>query len=742
MSAAPLPTPSVPKPAAPAARPTLAAGTPPQRLASAAGGSTSASPTPPPQPGSPKPPTAPALSTLAAKPPVSPVQGAPQPPKLPQPLPPTRPSLPPSPAAAAGAPPQSGSAPLPRPALPPAQPPQPKPPGSQPQPLAAAGAVGAVKPPAAAPGMPPTAPRPLPPSPQPQSAQVPAARPPGSPSPLPPSQPQAFRQPGAPLPTPPPVRPPGAPAPAVAAVPPAMPAGAKPGLPPQPPMKPPVAGAPPQPGTPGPVGPAAPAPIAPGVLPKPPGAPATPPPPASPAPATVKTGWRKWWPLMAAVGVVLLILGAVFMWFSGSSSTTSTTSTSTTKTTPKPAAKTETSTTTAKNVTLTYWGLWEPSELMLSLFKEYETANPGVKIEYIKQSHKEYRERLQTAVASGSGPDLFRFHASWTPMLRSELSSLPTSVMSVSEYQSTFYPVAYNQLQLSGQIVGIPLGYEGLTLFYNKDVFKTAGAQPPTTWAELRTLANQLTVRSGAQIQRGGAALGTATNVEHFSDILGLLMLQNGADLTAPNSAEARDALTFYTNFAKADKVWDESLPSSTVAFARGEAAMMLAPSWRAYEVMAINPELQFGMASVPKLSDTRMGWASYWAEGVSAQSKSKDEAWKLLKYLSSAPVMKKLYSEQAELRKVGVPYSRVDLAGELTTDPYIGGVLADAPSAKGWYLNSFTHDNGINDQIIKYYEDAVSAVLKGKTADEALKTVDQGTAQVLRQYGVTTSVR
>jgi len=62
---------------------------------------------------------------------------------------------------------------------------------------------------------------------------------------------------------------------------------------------------------------------------------------------------------------------------------------------------------------------------------------------------------------------------------------------------------------------------------------------------------------------------------------------------------------------------------------------------------------------------------------------------------------------------------------------------LEDAPAASGWYLNSYTHDSGVNDMLIKYYQDAINAVLSGKSAEEALETVTQGTLQVLRQYGV-----
>ena len=395
----------------------------------------------------------------------------------------------------------------------------------------------------------------------------------------------------------------------------------------------------------------------------------------------------------------------------------------------------------ATQTTLTYWGLWEPSEVLEEVLTDFETANPGIQVEYVKQSHKDYRDRLQNGIASGSGPDVFRFHASWVPMIKAELAPMPASVMSASEYQQSFYPVATKQLQVNGQIVGVPLMYDGLALYYNEEILKTAGVQPPTTWAEVRTLATQLTVRnSTGKIERSGLAAGTAGNVEHFSDILGLLLLQNGADSAKPTSKEAQDALTFYTNFAKVDKVWDSTLPASTVAFARGEAAMMFAPSWRAHEVKATNPNLKFGIAQLPKLGSSKTSWGSYWAEGVSSKSKNKDAAWKLIDFLSSKENMKKLYSEQSQIRAFGEPYSRIDMASELAADPYVAAYLKDAPNADSWYLNSFTHDNGINDLTIKYYEDAINAVLAGKTAEEALQTVNSGTTQVMRQYGVTTA--
>jgi hypothetical protein len=58
----------------------------------------------------------------------------------------------------------------------------------------------------------------------------------------------------------------------------------------------------------------------------------------------------------------------------------------------------------------------------------------------------------------------------------------------------------------------------------------------------LRGVANQLTVPGNVSIRRddnitqAGLAIGNASNVDHFSDILALLILQNGGDPTDPTS--------------------------------------------------------------------------------------------------------------------------------------------------------------------------------------------------------------
>ncbi len=418
------------------------------------------------------------------------------------------------------------------------------------------------------------------------------------------------------------------------------------------------------------------------------------------------------------------------------------------------------------NVTLVYWGLFEPVSVMQQTISEYETAHPGVKIKYSYQSMTQYKERLQQRLSSTTKsdsrdlsvevPDIFRIHQTWVPMFLSNLSPMPATVYDSTTFDKTFYPSAVQSLKIKGQYYGIPLMYDGLALFYNEDLFKAKGLTPPKDWAELKDDAIQLTARDGqGKITTAGIALGTPNNVDHWSDILGLMLLQSGVTLTNPSYCSqgtgsvvevcpGADALSFFTNFAKTDRVWDSSLPTSTFAFAKGDLAMYFGPSWRVFDIEAMKTKLQsnlnYKIIPVPQLpneGDKSIAWATFWIEGVNKKSKYQAEAWEFLKYLSSKEVMQKLFQTENALRPFGEPFSRVDMASTLENHPMIGPFIKQAPFAQNWYLSSSTNDNGINDKIIKYYEDAVNNVNAGGDPKTALTTTTQGISQILTQYGV-----
>lgn len=397
----------------------------------------------------------------------------------------------------------------------------------------------------------------------------------------------------------------------------------------------------------------------------------------------------------------------------------------------------------SKPVTLTYWGLWENDATVQAMVTDFEAQHPKIKVSYVKQSPRQYRERLEAAIDRGEGPDIFRFHNTWVPMLIRDLAPVPKTTMTASDFASAFYPVASADLVAGQTILGIPIMIDGLGLYYNEDLLAAAGATPPTTWEEVLALVPKLTVKNDATILTSAIALGTTGNVENFSDILATMLLQNGASLKNPTGKEAEEALVFYHKFADpADPVytWNATLDNSIYSFAAGHVAMILAPSWRAFDIKQISPNLHFKIVPIPQLPGNTITWASYWVEGVSLKSKFQPQAWEFVQYATSKETVTKLYTEAAKTRLFGEPYARVDLGTTLATDPYVGAFTKQASTAKSFPLASRTFDNGLNDKLIKYLEDAVNGLNGGAAPTAVLETASAGFRQVLTTYGLTSA--
>ncbi|KKS79395.1 MAG: Extracellular solute-binding protein [Candidatus Beckwithbacteria bacterium GW2011_GWA2_43_10] len=390
-------------------------------------------------------------------------------------------------------------------------------------------------------------------------------------------------------------------------------------------------------------------------------------------------------------------------------------------------------------ITLKYWGLWEPENLMAEIINDYQQIHPNVTVQYVRQSPKDYRERLQSSLAKGDGPDIFRWHNTWLPMLKTDLDPIPDTVFPPNEFDTTFYPIVKKDAFFNGRYYGIPLMFDALVLYVNEDIFQSDPTlKIPTTWDNLRQTAYKLTVRDErGNPTRAGIALGTAANVDNFSDILGLMILQNGGSPGKPDTEAVTSAIKFYTLFASQDRIWSDQLPNSTYAFATAKAVMMIAPSWRALEIKAISPQLNFKLYPVPQLPGTNITWATYWLEGVSKKSANSAAAWEFVKYLSSREVLTKMYNLAAKTRLFGEPYPRQDMASLLQADQFLGAILSQALSAQSWPLSSRTFDNGLNDKIIKYYEDAINNYLNNQPEKDITQNLTQGVTQVLSQYGI-----
>lgn len=394
-----------------------------------------------------------------------------------------------------------------------------------------------------------------------------------------------------------------------------------------------------------------------------------------------------------------------------------------------------------ENISLTYWGMLDEEGAIRPAIATYEQTHPRVKIAYVKQSALNYRTRLQTQIQAGQGPDVFRLHSSWLSLFLSDLYPAPEKILPMEDFNKTFYPLAKDTLTSGGKIYALPKEIDGLALYINDDILKAAGATVPVTWQEFIDTAKLMTVRDAAGgIQTAGAAMGTAANVDFWPEILGILFLQQpGGSLVAPANKDGAEVLQFYTGFVvdPRNKTWDVTLPSSTQMFTEGKLAFYFAPASQAPALLAANPDLHFKTAPVPQLPGKKVSYGSFWAMAVSGRSAHTKEAWEFAKYLVTAETLQIIAQQQTQTQVFTRPYPRVDLAGLQVADPVLGAFLTQAPYYKSWYLNSGTGDAGLNEEMIKLYEEAVNDVLQGKDALGTLQVIGPEIQKVLDKYKI-----
>lgn len=367
-----------------------------------------------------------------------------------------------------------------------------------------------------------------------------------------------------------------------------------------------------------------------------------------------------------------------------------------------------------ESVELTYIGLWESSNTIDSLIADFEKEHPNIKVTYIQDRITQYEENIYGRLSDPQiTPDIVRIHNTWTYKFQHLLSPLPPEIMTRTEYSSKFYPTALSDFMgTDGQIYAIPLEIDGLALYYNKDLFKKEGIKnPPEDWDTFTENAINLTQKtSSGKITQAGAAIGCSGNINHSAELLSALMLQSNINMTSSDETQATfnttrgaSVLDYYTDFASESKIWDCELDNDLEMFAAGKLAMMFGPSWRAFDIINMNPSINFGIAPLPQLvgNEEDINYATYWGESVSVQSKHQLEAWQFVKFMSEKEQQQKMYALASQERAFGEPYSIKELASEISDDPYVGAFITMADTMTSWKWGDETTAREVLDKAI-----------------------------------------
>ncbi|MCL4544737.1 MAG: extracellular solute-binding protein [Chloroflexi bacterium] len=141
--------------------------------------------------------------------------------------------------------------------------------------------------------------------------------------------------------------------------------------------------------------------------------------------------------------------------------------------------------------------------LLKQLIVQFEGKNSGVKVQYSTyNSPAEESSKIETSLASGSGPDVFEFGSTLVPTAAATgaFVVLTNADWAVLGGESKFFAA---QLKMSGlkpnELIAVPEYMLPFALVYNTELLGAAGAKPPTTWTEFVDAAKKMTNASKGQ---------------------------------------------------------------------------------------------------------------------------------------------------------------------------------------------------------------------------------------------------
>lgn len=313
-------------------------------------------------------------------------------------------------------------------------------------------------------------------------------------------------------------------------------------------------------------------------------------------------------------------------------------------------------------VTLNFWGVWDSSDSWQSIIDRYESEihtwsgqDVQIKINYAKKDIASYEADVDKSYAENKSPSIYLINNYWMDRYAEKLSPLSGSLADIDEYQLLNYEglagifpsnVLQDAFHGNNEMYALPIYSDSLALYYNKDLFQKAGIEKaPTTWEELKAAVKKLTVLDKKDnITQSGIALGSGKNTNRSCDIFSLLTLQGGGKMidaqgnidfnkkvsipTSSGSVEREPgvtALQFYMEFSDTNKeiyTWNDTFTDSVKDFAEGRTAMMIGYDYQRANLLALKPELNYGIAPVPQLANsTPIDISNVWFPVVSNQS-------------------------------------------------------------------------------------------------------------------------
>ncbi|BDZ47466.1 sugar ABC transporter substrate-binding protein [Naasia aerilata] len=330
-----------------------------------------------------------------------------------------------------------------------------------------------------------------------------------------------------------------------------------------------------------------------------------------------------------------------------------------------------------KQQTLTVWHYFSApvqAKVMDDLAATFEKAHPDVSVKNVYVPQNELIQKLTAGVAAKSGPDVLVFDGgtSSTVALAGALTPITDEWKSFPDKGQFPDSVVHS---VKGDVYTVQ-GYVNLLgLWYNADLLKQVGVEPPTT-PDAFDAALQKVVAAGHQGLTLSAEPGGDFNAMPWMSTAGF----DYADPQADALAAAFDKVRAWTDsgaLSKEASTWDLTEPFQ--AFTAGDVGFSVNGNWQLGTAKK-DAKFDYGVLPLPLGSKGKV-YLGGEAEGIGAFAKDPKLAWQYL-----TETFWSADGEITSLKETGTIPARADAATDpaLTQDP-ISSAFAKSIADNGW---------------------------------------------------------
>lgn len=301
-------------------------------------------------------------------------------------------------------------------------------------------------------------------------------------------------------------------------------------------------------------------------------------------------------------------------------------------------------------VTVTWWATERgrdtaaTRDLHFQLARAFEAANPDIQVSVALYPSRAFATRVFTAIAAGEGPDIWYHYYATDIATQGFLEDL-TPYIEASDVAERWFDSARRRAVYEDKYYGVPRDAVSGFVAYNKDIFDAAGVPYPEdgwTIADYRALANQLTDRENDQYGVGGIVGGEGCMLwSPFSfNLGGELTSEDGRQVVGfMDSQPTINAMRWCLELVTEDQVTtppDMGDQFGEITFMSGQVAMQSLSDW---EIPALEEQQDFnwGVVAPPRFDENTevIPWADSYVYYMWNGSRHKDEAWRLLEWLT-----------------------------------------------------------------------------------------------------------